>query len=990
MQIMKLLLLLCFLLLHTAFSSNLLDQSSFPNDFLFGTSSSAYQYEGAYLADGKGLSNWDVFTHKPGRVVDESNGDIANDQYHRYLEDIHIMESLNVNSYRFSISWARVLPKGRFGEVNMGGINYYNNLIDALLLKGIQPFVTLWHRDIPQEIEERYGSWLSPESQKDFMHYAETCFKYFGDRVKYWATLNEPDMYVTNAYRFGVYPPARCSAYFGNCTKGDSQKEPYVVAHNMILSHAAAVHIYRTKYQKEQGGKIGISLHVDWYEPYRDCIADKLAVQRAQAFTVFWFTDPIILGKYPKEMEESLGNILPKFSSNEKKKLKQAGLDFIGINYYSTYYIKDCLHSKCEPGPGITRTEGSIQSGTEKNGIPLGKRTSINWLTDYPIGFNKILNYLKDKYSNTPMIITENGYGDIAELNSNEDLNLNDSNRIHYMEGHLDALKEAIRNGTDVRGYFVWSLLDNFEWISGFTNNFGLCYVDRTTMKRIPRLSASWYKNFIQTNTKKEKLQLLNYEGAYLADGKGLSNWDVFTHKPGRVVDESNGDIANDQYHRYLEDIDIMESLNVNSYRFSISWARVLPKGRFGEVNMGGINYYNNLIDALLLKGIQPFVTLWHRDIPQEIEERYGSWLSPESQKDFMHYAETCFKYFGDRVKYWATLNEPDIFVINAYRFGIYPPARCSAYFGNCTKGDSQKEPYVVAHNMILSHAAAVHIYRTKYQKEQGGKIGISLHVDWYEPYRDCIADKLAVQRAQAFTVFWFTDPIILGKYPKEMEETLGNILPKFSSNEKEKLKQAGLDFIGINYYSAYYIKDCLYSKCEPGPGITLTEGSIQSSTEKNGVPLGKRTSLDWLIDYPIGFNKILTYLKDKYNNTPMIITENGYGDIAEPNSTEDLQLNDSNRIHYMEGHLDALKEAIRNGTDVRGYFVWSLLDSFEWIYGYTNNFGLCYVDRTTMKRIPRLSASWYKNFIQTNTKKEKLQLLNVEKGFNTKKRSVS
>ncbi|MFQ6643832.1 hypothetical protein Gotur_017871 [Gossypium turneri] len=170
--------------------------SSFPPNFLFGTASSAYQYEGGYLSDGKGLNNWDVYTHRPGKVIDGSNGDVAVDHYHRYLEDIDLMEPLGVNSYRFSISWARILPKGRFGNVNVAGIDFYNNLIDALLLKGIKPFVTLTHIDLPQEIEDRYGSWLSPESQLDFAYFADICFKSFGDRVKYWVTFNEPNFQV--------------------------------------------------------------------------------------------------------------------------------------------------------------------------------------------------------------------------------------------------------------------------------------------------------------------------------------------------------------------------------------------------------------------------------------------------------------------------------------------------------------------------------------------------------------------------------------------------------------------------------------------------------------------------------------------------------------------------------------------------------------------------------------------------------------------------
>ncbi|XP_017441348.1 beta-glucosidase 46 [Vigna angularis] len=478
--------------------------------FLFGTASSSYQYEGAYSSDGKGLSNWDVFSHTTGSIDDGSNGDVAVDQYHRYQEDVDLMEAMKVNSYRFSVSWARILPQGRFGEVNLAGINYYNRLIDALLLKGIQPFVTLFHFDIPQELEDRYGAWLSPQSQEDFQFFADICFKSFGDRVKYWVTFNEPNYLIPLAYREGQFPPCRCSGNFGNCSEGDSEKEPFVVAHNMILSHAAAVDLYRNKYQNEQGGKIGIVLHCDSFEPLSNSTADKLATERAQSFIINWILDPILFGKYPKEMEMILGTILPKFSSNDKVKLRR-GLDFIGINYYASYYVRDCLSSVCGHGKGVSRTEGSYEQTVLKNGVPIGELTPFEWLNVHPEGMKKILIYLKDRYNNTPMFIAENGYGTLYDPDVTEKEYLNDYKRIEFMSGHLDNLMAAIREGADVRGYFVWSLLDNFEWKYGFSVRFGLYHVDFSTLKRTPKLSASWYKFFIEKyiadNTKRSILR---------------------------------------------------------------------------------------------------------------------------------------------------------------------------------------------------------------------------------------------------------------------------------------------------------------------------------------------------------------------------------------------------------------------------------------------------------------------------------------------------
>ncbi|KAF3451692.1 hypothetical protein FNV43_RR07788 [Rhamnella rubrinervis] len=486
--------------------------SSFPSNFLFGTASSSYQFEGGYVADGKGLSNWDVFTHKPGKIIDGSNGDVAVDHYHRYLEDVDLMESLGVSSYRFSISWARILPKGRFGGVNQAGINFYSNLIDALLRKGIQPLVTLHHYDIPQELQDRYGGWLSPKSQEDFVYYVDICFKSFGDRVKHWVTFNEPNIQAANGYRNGKYPPGRCSGQFGNCTDGDSENEPFIAAHNMILSHAAAVHIYRTKYQKDQGGSIGIVLEIGWFEPVSNSTADKLAAERAQCFFSNWFLDPIIYGKYPTVMQNILGSNLPKFTSNEVERLKKTGLDFIGINHYTAFYVQDCIYSPCEAGYGSSRTEGLYRSSPYKNGVPIGDPTGGYWQHVYPQGMEKAVMYIMERYDNIPMFITENGYCEFNNPNLTTEEFLNDVKRVQFMAVYLDALLRAIRKGADVRGYFVWSLLDNFEWTDGYTARFGLYHVDFSTLKRTLKLSGTWYKQFIAEHKVKALMPKQNGE----------------------------------------------------------------------------------------------------------------------------------------------------------------------------------------------------------------------------------------------------------------------------------------------------------------------------------------------------------------------------------------------------------------------------------------------------------------------------------------------
>ncbi|XP_061350447.1 beta-glucosidase 18-like [Gastrolobium bilobum] len=473
--------------------------SQFPENFLFGTSTSSYQIEGAPLEDGKGLSNWDIFSHTPGKVTNDENGDIADDHYHRYLEDIKLMSSLGVNVYRFSISWARILPRGIYGDINPSGIMFYNKIIDNLLLRGIEPLVTIHHNDLPQELEERYGGWLSPLIQRDFVHFAELCFKSFGDRVKYWTTINEPNLIADMAFMRGTYPPGHCSPPFGNCCNGNSDLEPLVVMHNMLLSHAKAVESYRKNFQAKQGGTIGIVAHTFMYEPLRDEECDRQAVDRALAFVIAWMLDPLVFGEYPAEMRSILGSQMPRFSPKEKSLVK-GSLDFIGINHYGALYVKDCSLSACPLGADHP-IRGFVETTGMRDGIPIGDQTGMPRFFVVPSGMEKLVDYIKMRYHNMPMYITENGYSSPPNPDVTMHDLLQDFQRIEYHKAYLAALLRAIRKGADVRGYFVWSLLDNFEWASGYGVRFGLYYVDKHTLERIPKLSAQWFSSFLNNTT---------------------------------------------------------------------------------------------------------------------------------------------------------------------------------------------------------------------------------------------------------------------------------------------------------------------------------------------------------------------------------------------------------------------------------------------------------------------------------------------------------
>ncbi|XP_030953438.1 beta-glucosidase 12-like isoform X1 [Quercus lobata] len=477
-----------------------LNRTSFPKDFIFGTASAAYQYEGAAKEGGRGPSTWDIFTHRyPGKIANGSNGDIAVDQYHCYKGDVRIMKKMGLDAYRFSISWSRVLPKGKLsGGVNREGIKYYNKLINRLLARGIQPFVTLLHLDPPQTLEDEYGGFLSPHIMNDFRDYAELCFKEFGDRVKHWITLNEPLSYTNAGYVMGTSPPGRCSSWQQlNCTGGDSGTEPYLVSHNQLLAHASAVKIYKQKYQQVQKGIMGISLNTDWYVPFSNARHDHDAALRALDFKFGWFMDPLTNGDYPHSMRSLVGDRLPKFTKHQSKLVK-GSLDFLGLNYYTANYVADALHSKVEHASYITDLRANISSA-ERNGIPIGPKAASEWLRLYPKGIRDLLLYIKTKYHDPLIFITENGTDEFNDPTLSLEEALADNYRIDYFYRHFQYIHRAIKDGVNVKGYFAWSLLDNFEWNSGYTVRFGINYVDyKNGLKRHPKLSALWFKKFLK------------------------------------------------------------------------------------------------------------------------------------------------------------------------------------------------------------------------------------------------------------------------------------------------------------------------------------------------------------------------------------------------------------------------------------------------------------------------------------------------------------
>ncbi|KAF5447881.1 hypothetical protein F2P56_033398, partial [Juglans regia] len=485
----------------TSYGISTLNRTSFPEGFTFGAGSSDYQYEGATpLEDGKGESMWDYYVHKyPEKILDGSNGDVADDQYNRFKEDFVLLKDMNADAYRFSIAWTRLIPTGKISDgVNQKGIDHYNEVINDLLAKGLTPYVTLFHWHVPMALDDEYGGFLSQSIVEDFKDFAELCFKEFGDRVKHWTTLNEPHMFTNGGYAAGVLAPFRCSSWQNlNCTGGDSATEPYTVTHNLLLAHSATANLYKTKYQAEQKGVIGITLDCDWVVPYSQSEKDRAAALRDVDFRFGWYMEPLTKGRYPLSMRTLVGEKrLPRFSVNESE-LLIGSYDFIGLNYYTTNYVADKPEDNSLNKSYLT--DPRVEKTGSRDGVLIGPQAGSSWLYVYPEGIYGLLVYTKTKYGDPEIYITENGTDEVNNASIPLEEALMDTPRIEYHYKHLVQVHKAIGEGVKVRGYFAWTFLDDFEWFSGYTIRFGIHFIDyENGLKRYPKLSAFWFKNFLK------------------------------------------------------------------------------------------------------------------------------------------------------------------------------------------------------------------------------------------------------------------------------------------------------------------------------------------------------------------------------------------------------------------------------------------------------------------------------------------------------------
>uniref|UniRef100_A0A0D9WFP5 Strictosidine synthase conserved region domain-containing protein n=1 Tax=Leersia perrieri TaxID=77586 RepID=A0A0D9WFP5_9ORYZ len=842
-----------WLLLQEGVSPLQFTRDDFPDGFVFGAGTSAYQYEGAAAEDGRSPSIWDTYTHS-GRHPEDGTGDVASDGYHKYKEDVNLMTEIGLEAYRFTISWSRLIPDGR-GEVNPKGLQFYNNMINDLV------HVVLYHLDLPQSLQDEYGGWISPKVVDDFTAYADVCFREFGDRIVHWTTVLEPNAVAQASYDIGILPPNRCSYPFGiNCTHGNSTIEPYLFIHHSLLAHASAVRLYREKYQVTQNGIIGINIYSMWFYPFTDSAEDVGATERTKQFIYGWILHPLVFGDYPDTMKKAAGSRLPFFSNLESERVTNA-FDFIGLNHYSSVY-------------------------TSNNNNVFVPGTTVD-----PQGLEYALEYIRENYGNLPIYIQENGSGA-------SDGSLDDVEKINYLGKYISATLKSIRNGANVKGYSMWSFMDLYEIFGGYYGwHFGLVAVDFGSAERRRQLrrSASWYSDFLKNNAvierceEKDKKQqspctasqeamemikrplhlpllffsawllllllqgvrslqftrddfpsgfvfgagtsAYQYEGAAAEDGRSPSIWDTYTHS-GRHPEDGTGDVASDGYHKYKEDVNIMSEIGLEVYRFTISWSRLIPGGR-GTVNKKGLQFYNSVINEIVKADtLLPF-TIW--TFPRAFKTSMVGGLALND--DFIAYADLCFHEFGDRVAHWTTA-------------------------------------------------------------AQKGIIGINIYSLWLYPFTDSAEDIGATERAKQFMIL---HPLVFGDYPETMKKAAGSRLPFFSNNESELVTNA-FDFIGLNHYTSVYTsnnKDAVKAQIHD---VTADVATLYRVT-RDGKPTPE--FLPGTIADPQGLENALEYIRENYGNLPIYIQENGSGS---PNGT----LDDVERIIFLAKYIAATLKAIR------------------------------------------------------------------------------
>ncbi|GAB1290511.1 Klotho [Apodemus speciosus] len=860
---------------------------TFPDGFLWAVGSAAYQTEGGWRQHGKGASIWDTFTHHSLATQGDSpiivapsgapssplpsTGDVASDSYNNVYRDTEGLRELGVTHYRFSISWARVLPNGTAGTPNREGLRYYRRLLERLRELGVQPVVTLYHWDLPQRLQEAYDGWANRTLADHFRDYAKLCFRHFGGQVKYWITIDNPYVVAWHGYATGRLAPG---------VRGGSRLG-YLVAHNLLLAHAKIWHLYNTSFRPTQGGQVSIALGSHWISPRRMTDHNIRECQKSLDFVLGWFAKPIFVdGDYPESMKSNLSSLLPAFTESEKRFIRGTA-DFFALSFGPTLSFQ-----LLDPGMKFRQVESP--------------------------SLRQLLSWIDLEYNHPQIFIVENGW--FVSGTTRRD----DAKCMYYLKKFVMETLKAIRlDGVDVIGYTAWSLMDGFEWHRGYNIRRGLFYVDFLSQDKelLPKSSAFFYQKLIEDNGFPPLPENQPLEGTFPCDfawgvvdnyiqvdttlsqftDPNVYLWDV--HHSKRLIKVDG--VAAKRRKPYCVDfsairpqITLLREMRVTHFRFSLDWALILPLGNQTQVNRTVLHVYRCMISELVYANITPVVALWqpaapHQGLPHALA-KYGAWENPHTALAFADYAGLCFKELGQWVKFWITMNEPN----------------------------TRNMTYRAGHHLLKAHALAWHLYNDKFRAAQKGKISIALQADWIEPACPFSQkDKEVAERVLEFDIGWLAEPIFgSGDYPRVMRDWLNQknnfLLPYFTEDEKKQIR-GSFDFLAVSHYTTILVD---WEKEDPMKYNDYLE--VQEMTDITWLNSPSQVAV-----VPWGLRKVLNWLRSKYGDLPTYVTANGIDD--DPHAEQDLL-----RIYYIKNYVnEALKAYVLDGINLCGYFAYSLSD---------------------------------------------------------------
>ncbi|XP_026531146.1 beta-klotho [Notechis scutatus] len=852
---------------------------TFPPNFLWGVGTSAFQVEGGQQKDGRGPSIWEHFLHSNIRHAYRTED--WGDSYTFLEKDLTALSFLGVSSYHFSISWPRLFPTGLVTAVNEKGLRYYNRLLDGLVHRGIEPVLTLYHWDLPWDLQERYGGWENDCLVDIFNDYATFCFQAFGDRVKYWITMHNPYLIAWHGYCTGLHAP-------GKRREGAA----YVVGHNLIKAHAKVWHNYDQHFRSQQRGFLSITLGSHWIEP--NTINNESDIKKCQLSmqkVLGWFAKPIHGdGDYPEELKVELASLLPNTTPMEKQYFKGTA-DFFAFSF----------------GPNNFNPPGKLPRMGQNFSLDL--RAALNWI--------------KVEYDNPRILISENGWF------TNKDVKTEDTTAIYTMKNFINKVLKAVKyDRIDVFGYTSWSLLDGFEWQQAFSDRRGLFYIDFDSeeKERIPKSSAFYYKQIIQENgfpaeestrgqfpwdffwgVTESVIKAESVASSPQFSDPNLYLWNVsgdgkFYQVKG--VKLKTRPVQCTDFTSIKTHLQLLSKMKVTHYRFAFNWSLLLPSGDMSSLNRHVLRYYRCLISEILKLNVKPVVTLHYPthqslSLPDPLLQ-HGGWLNQSIVAAFKTYAEMCFREFGDLVKFWITINEPN-------------------QFGNIYNSSSN-DTYQAVHHLLIAHAAAWQVYDQQYRSFQQGQVSLSLHCDWAEPANPYLAsDVEAADRFLQFEMAWFLDPLLgTGDYPATMRKYLsyktrkglsGSFLP-FFTEEEQQLVRGAADFIAVNHFTTRFVAHDSKngSQYELDQDIRLVQDFTYPSSPARFavVPWGLRRALNWISLH--------------YGGRDIYLTASGIEDQSSDN--------DELRKYYIEKYVqEAFKAYHIDGVNLKGYFGFKLTD---------------------------------------------------------------